>query len=144
MSGQMERALAGVSHADRMDRMYRYQRHIYDITRKYYLLGRDRMIASLHVPQADGSLKEASDEITLTAEGAALLGTRHRVFFPADLGQGVIRLVLPDGRELSSRPMGLSYFDGRRNVLIAELKSSVRGQLLPSKRQVVYPDAFVN
>ncbi len=28
----------------RMDRMYRYQRHIYDLTRKYYLLGRDRMI----------------------------------------------------------------------------------------------------
>ncbi|MDI7863766.1 class I SAM-dependent methyltransferase [Rhizobiaceae bacterium n13] len=57
MSGQMESALAGVSHADRMDRMYRYQRHIYDITRKYYLLGRDRMIAGLHVPQA-GSLLE--------------------------------------------------------------------------------------
>jgi S-adenosylmethionine-diacylgycerolhomoserine-N-methlytransferase len=30
-----------------MDRMYRYQRHIYDLTRKYYLLGRDRMIAGL-------------------------------------------------------------------------------------------------
>ncbi len=31
----------------RMDAMYRVQRHIYDITRKYYLLGRDRMIAEL-------------------------------------------------------------------------------------------------
>ena len=30
-----------------MDEMYRYQRHIYDLTRKYYLLGRDRMIAQL-------------------------------------------------------------------------------------------------
>jgi S-adenosylmethionine-diacylgycerolhomoserine-N-methlytransferase len=30
-----------------MDRMYRYQRHIYDLTRKFYLLGRDRMIAQL-------------------------------------------------------------------------------------------------
>ena len=24
-----------------MDRMYRHQRHIYDLTRKFYLLGRD-------------------------------------------------------------------------------------------------------
>ena len=29
----------------RMNRMYRWQRHIYDGTRRYYLLGRDRMIA---------------------------------------------------------------------------------------------------
>ncbi|WGF87668.1 class I SAM-dependent methyltransferase [Marinivivus vitaminiproducens] len=27
-----------------MDRMYRHQRHVYDLTRKYYLLGRDRLI----------------------------------------------------------------------------------------------------
>lgn len=30
-----------------MDRMYRRQRHIYDATRKYYLLGRDSAIAAL-------------------------------------------------------------------------------------------------
>ena len=30
-----------------MDRVYRRQRHIYDLTRKYYLLGRDRLIAGL-------------------------------------------------------------------------------------------------
>ena len=33
-----------------MDGVYRYQRHIYDLTRKYYLLGRDRMLAGLDVP----------------------------------------------------------------------------------------------
>ncbi|WP_026790317.1 class I SAM-dependent methyltransferase [Pleomorphomonas oryzae] len=33
-----------------MDRMYRLTRHIYDATRKPYLLGRDRMIAGLEVP----------------------------------------------------------------------------------------------
>jgi S-adenosylmethionine-diacylgycerolhomoserine-N-methlytransferase len=37
-------------HAAEMDRMYRYQRHIYDLTRKYYLFGRDRMIAGLKAP----------------------------------------------------------------------------------------------
>lgn len=37
--------------ADRMDRMYRRQRHIYDLTRKYYLLGRDRLIERLAPPE---------------------------------------------------------------------------------------------
>ena len=30
-----------------MDRMYRYQRHIYDLSRKFYLLGRDRLVREL-------------------------------------------------------------------------------------------------
>ena len=34
-------------HADLMDGMYRYQRHFYDLTRKYYLLGRDQTILNL-------------------------------------------------------------------------------------------------
>ena len=34
----------------RMDKMYRHQRHIYDLTRKFYLLGRDRLIAGLELP----------------------------------------------------------------------------------------------
>jgi S-adenosylmethionine-diacylgycerolhomoserine-N-methlytransferase len=38
---------ADADHAARMDRMYRTQRHIYDLTRKYYLLGRDRTIRHL-------------------------------------------------------------------------------------------------
>ena len=40
-----------------MDGMYRYQRHIYDLTRKYYLLGRDQTIRNLNVP-AGGTLLE--------------------------------------------------------------------------------------
>jgi S-adenosylmethionine-diacylgycerolhomoserine-N-methlytransferase len=32
---------------DLMDRIYRHQRHVYDFTRKYFLLGRDRMIAEI-------------------------------------------------------------------------------------------------
>ncbi len=38
-------------HAALMDRNYRFQRHIYDATRKYYLLGRDPMISGLAVPR---------------------------------------------------------------------------------------------
>src|SRR5438045_4358704 len=37
----------------RMDRMYRYQRHIYDLSRKFYLLGRDRLVCELELaPEA--------------------------------------------------------------------------------------------
>jgi S-adenosylmethionine-diacylgycerolhomoserine-N-methlytransferase len=43
--------------AARMDAIYARQRHIYDITRKYYLLGRDRLIAQLDVP-AGGTVLE--------------------------------------------------------------------------------------
>lgn len=40
-----------------MDHMYRLTRHVYDATRKPYLLGRDRMIAGLEVPPG-GSVLE--------------------------------------------------------------------------------------
>lgn len=33
-----------------MDRIYRHQRHFYDVTRKFYLLGRDRLIDRLDPP----------------------------------------------------------------------------------------------
>jgi S-adenosylmethionine-diacylgycerolhomoserine-N-methlytransferase len=42
---------------ERMDDMYRNQRQIYDITRKFYLLGRDHLIAGLDVPH-EGSVLE--------------------------------------------------------------------------------------
>ncbi|HEX7822376.1 MAG TPA: class I SAM-dependent methyltransferase [Sphingobium sp.] len=40
-----------------MDAQYRWQRHIYDLSRKYYLLGRDGLIRALAVP-AGGSVLE--------------------------------------------------------------------------------------
>jgi S-adenosylmethionine-diacylgycerolhomoserine-N-methlytransferase len=46
-----------VGHAELMDGVYRWQRHIYDLTRKYYLLGRDRLIAGLGAPPG-GSVLE--------------------------------------------------------------------------------------
>ncbi len=33
-----------------MDAMYRHQRHIYDLTRKFYLFGHDQLLASLPAP----------------------------------------------------------------------------------------------
>ncbi|WP_338445779.1 class I SAM-dependent methyltransferase [Pelagerythrobacter marensis] len=46
-------------HAALMDRVYRGQRHIYDLTRKYYLLGRDRLIADLACRPGDAVLEIA-------------------------------------------------------------------------------------
>jgi len=40
-----------------MDRIYRRQRHIYDLTRKFYLLGRDGLIAGLSPPPDAGVLE---------------------------------------------------------------------------------------
>ena len=43
--------------AQRMDRIYRNQRHIYNLTRKYFLLGRDRLINGLDVGAGDTVLE---------------------------------------------------------------------------------------
>lgn len=40
-----------------MDRMYKLQRHFYDLTRKFYLLGRDRTIALLGLQPGDRLLE---------------------------------------------------------------------------------------
>lgn len=38
-----------MDHAELMDRNYRFQRHIYDLTRKYFLLGRDQLLDSMRL-----------------------------------------------------------------------------------------------
>ncbi|EJJ25778.1 class I SAM-dependent methyltransferase [Rhizobium sp. CF142] len=57
MSKVDEMTVKSEEHADLMDGMYRYQRHFYDLTRKYYLLGRDSTIRNLDVPEG-GTLLE--------------------------------------------------------------------------------------
>jgi len=46
-----------LDHASHMDAVYRRQRYIYNVTRKYYLLGRNRLIAALHVPDGGDALE---------------------------------------------------------------------------------------
>jgi S-adenosylmethionine-diacylgycerolhomoserine-N-methlytransferase len=52
-------AHSGQSAAQHMDAIYRYQRYVYDATRKFYLLGRDRLIAEL-APPPGGSVLEVA------------------------------------------------------------------------------------
>ena len=49
--------MSATSHGALMDLVYRRQRHIYDVTRKYYLLGRDRLIADLAPGPGDAVLE---------------------------------------------------------------------------------------
>ena len=51
--------MSGDGAALRMDRMYRLQRWIYDPTRRWYLLGRDRLIRDLEVPPGGSVLEIA-------------------------------------------------------------------------------------
>ena len=44
VSSSNNRRQSGADHAAAMDRMYRLTRHVYDLTRRYYLLGRDRLL----------------------------------------------------------------------------------------------------
>ncbi|WP_413992634.1 class I SAM-dependent methyltransferase [Labrys okinawensis] len=56
MSAQSE-IKSSAQAAEAMNRIYRYQRYIYDLTRKYYLLGRDRLIASIKPGAGDAILE---------------------------------------------------------------------------------------
>ncbi|MBD3729937.1 MAG: class I SAM-dependent methyltransferase [Sphingomonadales bacterium] len=55
-----------------MDRVYRGQRHIYDLTRKYYLFGRDRLVAGLACQPGDSVLEMACG----TGRNLELVGKR--------------------------------------------------------------------
>ena len=58
---------------ENMDRMYRLQRYFYDLTRKYYLLGRDQLLDEINV-QAGESVLEAGCG---TARNLIILAKRH-------------------------------------------------------------------
>jgi len=61
-----------MEHANLMDKIYRYQRYIYDATRKYYLLGRDQLIAEMELQNGDQVLEMGCG----TARNLILLGKR--------------------------------------------------------------------
>jgi hypothetical protein len=89
----------------------------------------------------NGQWLDSKEEINILPNGtAAATNGQHQVYFTGNIYQGVITLVTPDGKQLQSRPLGLSFDDGTNTVLIAELTNSV-GYLVGSN-QVIYPDAF--
>ena len=62
-----------------MDSIYRRQRHIYDLSRRYYLLGRDRLVAELK-PPAGSSVLEIGCGTGRNLIAAAALYPQARLF----------------------------------------------------------------
>ncbi len=87
MSSNEARAAAR-SHAEAMDAIYRTQRHIYDLTRKYYLLGRDRLIADLAPPRGGTVLELGCG----TARNLILAARRYpnARFFGFDISEAML------------------------------------------------------
>lgn len=63
---------AATSHGALMDAVYRRQKHIYDATRKYYLVGRDTLISALDAPAGTSVLEVGCG----TGRNLALIGKR--------------------------------------------------------------------
>lgn len=74
--------------AQHMDGIYKYQRYIYDATRKYYLLGRDRLINELQ-PPAGGTVLEIG-----CGTGRNLILAAHRYpearFYGFDISEAML------------------------------------------------------
>ncbi|MAY61332.1 MAG: SAM-dependent methyltransferase [Rhizobiales bacterium] len=117
---------ASDSTASLMDGIYRYQRHVYDASRRYYLLGRDRMIAELDVPPAGTVLEIACGTArNLVAIAKAYPDARlHGIDISAEMlksaqatirraGHGEhIRLAQADAANLDTEALfGISRFD---------------------------------
>ncbi len=103
--------------------MYRYQRHIYDLTRRYYLLGRDHMIEGLQV-RPNGSLLEIGcgtgrnlRKAQRTYPSARLYGidiSQEMLISARRHFEGKARkpvLVCADAARFTTEPLGIDGFD---------------------------------
>ncbi|WP_067215922.1 SAM-dependent methyltransferase [Stappia indica] len=86
--GEPETGAGASNGAELMDGIYRWQRHVYDATRKYYLLGRDRLIDDL-APPPGGTVLELGCG---TARNLVLAARRHPQarFFGIDISQQML------------------------------------------------------
>ena len=82
-----------------MDRMYRRQRHLYDVTRQYYLLGRDRLIAASMPAHGDHVLEIGC------GTGRNLVQAAKRYRNAQFLGIDISREMLKSSERPSHRPV---------------------------------------
>jgi S-adenosylmethionine-diacylgycerolhomoserine-N-methlytransferase len=87
----------GNPHASAMDRMYHMQRHIYDATRRYYLLGRDELLDGL-LPPSGGSVLEIG-----CGTGRNLIGVAKRYPHVELFGIDISREMLKSARASAAR-----------------------------------------
>jgi len=74
---------------EQMNRMYRYQRYFYNATRKYYLLGRDKLIAQMNVKPGENILEVGCG----TGRNLIILAKKHprANFFGLDASSQMLR-----------------------------------------------------
>ena len=87
---------------ENMDRMYRYQRYFYDLTRKYYLLGRDRLLREMPVADGDRVLEAGCG----TGRNLIILAKKHprAEFFGLDASSEMLKTAQgkADARQISN------------------------------------------
>ena len=91
-------------------------------------------------------LVDSSEEIQITSTGGQMTNCAYSAFFNSQLNQqGAVSVVLPEGGTISTKIIGISYWDSAsgQTILLSELGDST-GQLLPSKTDVIYPNIFPN
>ncbi|MFU0504379.1 class I SAM-dependent methyltransferase [Pseudaminobacter sp. NGMCC 1.201702] len=102
-----------LDHGGLMDRVYRHQRHVYDATRRYYLLGRDPMIAALTPPDG-GSVLEIGCGTGRNLVKAAKLFPQA-TFYGVDISQEMLATA---GKSVAAaglqRQIRLAYADASR------------------------------
>ncbi|HXD00550.1 MAG TPA: Ig-like domain-containing protein [Verrucomicrobiae bacterium] len=94
---------------------------------------------------SNGVFVASSENIEITSGGGAATNGQHQVYFAANINaSNAVQITTPDGLQLNTHIMGLSYYDSGTgsNVLFAELQDST-GQLV-TNNQVVYPNAFTD
>ncbi len=132
------------SAAEKMDVIYRHQRFIYDATRRYYLFGRDRLIADLR-PPANGAVLEIGCGTARNLIRAARRYPEAR-FYGLDVSEAMLcsarasvtrcglatRIVLRKGDATAFDPAKLFALDGFDRVFISYALS-----MIPAWRDVV-------
>jgi hypothetical protein len=123
-----------------------WQREIYEQDPNGQIVSRPHkfteLATGLNYKDSSGQWQPSKEEIDIQPDGtlAATQG-QHQVFFPANIYGCEIELVQPNGVQMHSCPVGLSYDDGNNTVFIAVLTNSI-GQLV-GPNQVIYTNAFV-
>ena len=93
--------------------------------------------------QEKGQWLESKEAIEVYPTGAIARQGGHKVIFANNLHTAAaIDMETPDGKELQSHILGLSYSDGNKSVLIAEVQDSP-GQIV-APNQVIYQAAFTD
>jgi S-adenosylmethionine-diacylgycerolhomoserine-N-methlytransferase len=105
--------------AVRMDRQYRWQRHIYDVTRRPYLLGRDRLIGELRPPGGAGVLEIGC------GTGRNLIRVAHTYPDVECFGIDVSSVMLDTAR----RSIGRAGLEGRIRLAQADAATADAAQL---------------